>query len=140
MTIDTVFGIIAGALLVGLAVGMRLYAKRKDARCSSCAAGQVVANELVISRSVNDGFSSSYFPVVKFRPNGQDELTVRHRVGARPPRYKVGEHVDVKYNPNNLNEFVLPKDYKGLGFIAILLCLLGVITFGQAVFSIIAAL
>lgn len=139
MTIDTVFGIIAGVLLVGLAVSMRLYAKRKDARCSACAAGQVVANELVTSRSV-DGFSSSYFPVVRFRPVGQGELTVRHRVGARPPRYKVGEYVDVKYNPNNLNEFVLPRDYKGLGFIAILLCLLGVITFGQAVFSIIAAL
>ena len=140
MTIDTVFGIIAGVLLVGLAVGMRLYAKRKDTRCSACAAGQVVANELVTSRSANDGFSSSYFPVVKFRPTGQDELTVRHRVGARPPRYKVGEHVDVKYNPNNLNEFVLPRDYKGMGLIAMLFFLLGTITFEQAVFLITAAL
>lgn len=140
MNIDTVFGIIFGILLAGIAIGMWRYAKRKDARCSECTVGQIVDNELVTERELSGGFSSSYFPIVRFRPNGREELTVRHKVGAKPPRYKIGERVDVKYNPDKPGEFVLPRDYKGMGIISAIFFLAGIGTFGNAAFSIITAL
>jgi Protein of unknown function (DUF3592) len=53
-------------------------------------------------RSSNDGGCCTYVPVVDFRVNEQ-VYTFEGDNASYPPRYEIGEQVDVRYDPTNPN-------------------------------------
>lgn len=127
-----IFGLIGLALLAG-AVFARLQVSRAEANFVSTQ-GDVVAMVRGTGRS-----SGSTAPEVRFIARDGRSYTVRGTVYSNPPAHKVGDRVDVQYDPANpadarindfLNTWFLPLLLGGLGC---LFGLIGVAMLGSAV-------
>jgi len=71
--------------------------------------GTVVSVRSSVTGSGSDR-STVYRPVVRFQlPNGQSK-EVESTVGTNPPRFQVGDSVDVLYNPQNTSDARLKAD------------------------------
>ena len=62
------------------------------------AEGTVVELDLVRSSS-GSGSSYSYYPIVRFRTAGGEEIRFGSKVGSNPPSYRRGERIGVLYDP-----------------------------------------
>jgi Protein of unknown function (DUF3592) len=70
------------------------------------APGQVA--ELVASTRNN---SNALYPVVTFRDEGGQEQRFRSSSGSNPPRYQVGQQLEVLYNPARPQEAYINSDW-----------------------------
>lgn len=61
---------------------------------SKKAPGTVVENYI-------DSEGEGYFPVVKFRTPDGNIVKFRENVGSSPPKFQIGQYVDVLYDPSN---------------------------------------
>ncbi len=89
-----------GAVAGGLFMGVNRYEFIQTALPGQ---GEVV--DLRESRSDD---SYTYYPIVDFSPEGSFELyTFEHGVGSNPPSYRVGDEVDVLYNPDDPGDAII---------------------------------
>jgi Protein of unknown function (DUF3592) len=116
--VNRTINIICGVFLVcGLAfLGISIYTVRSTR--SFVAQAETVRGEVVDLeyRRDNSGSSASggaYYPVVKYRTAAGDQRTLYGNTGSSPPSYRVGEAVDVLYDPTN------PSDARIAGFFSI---------------------
>lgn len=81
--------------------GILVLASWMYTREQAFVAGAAHATGTVVQLSLdrNDNGSSAYYPIVSFRTAGGDSVTVRSNVGSNPPSRRVGEPVDVLYDP-----------------------------------------
>ncbi len=82
-----------GMLIVG---GVLLTSSWDLLASGARAEGRVI--DLEYRRSDDGG---SYYPVVRFRSAGGEEITLRSRVGTSPPAFSEGEAVTVLYDPRD---------------------------------------
>ena len=97
-------------LVTGLgfaAIGVYLAVEsRRFARGAATAQGVVVDVEVRRSRRFTRrhwrrSADVLFFPVVRFRPHGGPETTVRSTTGTNPPLHREGSEVTVVYDPSN---------------------------------------
>ena len=102
-------------------------------RCTEQAIGTVV--EVICERDSNttsDDITYTYFPVIEYQV-GDRTISQRSRSGQTPPKYQVGDQVEIYYNPNDVEEFIIKGDltpkYFGIGFTVIgaIVAVIGVI-------------
>ena len=92
-----------------------------ELRCTEKTTGTVVEN--VIEKSYNSKNTSYlYFPVIEYQV-GDRIISQKSSSGQNPPKYKVGEQVEVYYNPNNVEEYIIKGDStpKFLGILFVVL-------------------
>jgi hypothetical protein len=88
-----IFAAVGAALL---ALTFWLYSREQAfVAGASHAVGTVV--QLSVDR--NDNGSTVYYPIVAFTTARGDSVTVRSKVGSNPPSWRVGDAVDVLYDP-----------------------------------------
>ena len=94
-----------------------------EKRCTQETIGKVV--EVICERSYNSNeneFTYTYYPVIEYQV-GDRTISQKSRSGQYPPKYTVGEQVEIYYNPNNVEEYIIKGDstakYLGIGFIVV---------------------
>ncbi|MCH5157506.1 MAG: DUF3592 domain-containing protein [Clostridiales bacterium] len=91
-------------------------------RCTEETIGTVV--EIISERSYSSDnqFTYTYYPVIEYQV-GERTISQKSRSGQDPPKYKVGQQVEIYYNPNNVEEYIIKEDSTtkilGIGFIVI---------------------
>jgi len=96
-----VFGLFA-VIGLGASIAAWLMFESRQAFLATAqpAEGTVVELDLVRSSSGSgSGSSYSYYPIVRFRTAGGEEIQFRGRVGSNPPSYRRGERIGVLYDP-----------------------------------------
>lgn len=90
-------------------------------RCTEETIGTVV--EFI--REVDFDNKSTYFPVIEYQA-GDRTISQKSRAGQNPPKYKEGEQIEIYYNPNNVQEYIIKGDSTS-SFLGILVIVLGAI-------------
>ena len=120
--------IILGIVVIFLDSGLQM-------KCTEQTTGTVVD---VVCKEYYDsdtGFSYSYFPIIEYQA-GDRTVTQMSNSGEYPSRYRVGEQVEICYNPNNVEQFIIKGDasasfigfaFVGLGAIAVLAAIIYII-------------
>jgi len=95
-----IFSLIFGGLgvLLLLIAGLLYLGEASFLRRAERATGTVV----VLYRSIGDEGGNSYCPVFQFTAADGEVVTYRGNVCASPPAYKVGDRVELFYDPGNV--------------------------------------
>ncbi len=105
-------GIFCGIGLIFLMVSWIITAVIADRKknCTSKAVGTVT--DLVRSTNYHDRNSHArgFHPVVQYTTDKGETLSVTSAVSTNPPKYKVGDIVNVKYDPNKPQKFYIDGD------------------------------
>ena len=100
-TIKYVF-LIAG---IGMLIGTLITFKSTYEFLKISVASQGTIVKLIASRSTSSsGNSTVYRPVVQFIDQNGNQVEFVSSTGSNPPSYKIGEEVEVLYNPESPNE------------------------------------
>lgn len=108
LTIISVVFILVAVLMFALMIIITTSMKKKYARCTAEVDGIVIEN-ILETRTDNDGTSRSYYPVFKYEYEGRT-YTERSNSGRYPAKYQVGDNVTVHVNPDKPSEFYVDKD------------------------------
>ena len=59
--------------------------------------------------STDNTYTDTYYPVIEYQVG---DLTISHKssFGQYPPKYTVGQQVEIYYNPNNVEEYIIKGD------------------------------
>lgn len=73
------------------------------------ASGSVIDNEYRSRTDPEDSAKTywSYYPIIRFRTVKGNEVVFTDREGSYPPKYEVGDVVDVLYNPENPQDAII---------------------------------
>lgn len=121
--------IILGLILIG--VGVFFYFRSGDLakKCTEKATATVV--------DMREDFDTTgqevrymYYPIVEYEVNGQ-KITKELSSGENTPAYRINEKIDILYNPNNTEEFIVAGENQNitwiiLGGIGVLFLVIGV--------------
>lgn len=88
-------------------------------RCSEETIGTVV--ELI--REVNSDDEYIYFPVIEYQV-GDDIISQKSRSGQGSPKYREGDQIEIFYNPDNIQEYIIKGDSTS-SFVGIMAIVLG---------------
>ena len=120
--------IIVGIVVIFLDSGLQM-------KCTEQTTGTVVDIECREYYDSDTGYTYSYFPVIEYQV-GDRTITQMSNIGEYPSRYKVGDQVEICYNPNDVEQFVIKGDSSanligfacvGLGSIAVIAAIIYII-------------
>jgi len=97
-----------GAICLAIAFWVN-QGERRFIAAATRTTGTVV--DLVYETSSDHG--SAYYPVVRFASPSGDSVTIRSRTGSNPPSHRVGDRIEVLYDPAN------PAHAKMAGFLSL---------------------
>lgn len=106
-------------IVVGIVVIMQGNSLKK--RCTEETIGTVV--ELI--REVDSDNKSTYFPIIEYKTRDRI-ISQKSKSGQNPPEYKEGEQVEIYYDPNNVQDYIIKGDSTS-NFVGILSIVLGTI-------------
>ena len=104
--------IIVGIVAMNLGNGLKK-------RCTEKTIGTVVE---IVCREQSDYTRPTYFPVIEYQA-GDSTVSQMSNSGEYPSKYEVGDQVEIYYNPNNVQEYIIKGDSNPnfVGIIAIVL-------------------
>lgn len=120
--------IIAGIVVIFLNSGLQM-------KCTEQTTGTVVDIVCKEYHHSDTGFTYSYFPVIEYQA-GDRTITQMSNSGEYPSRYKVGDQVEICYNPNDVEQYIIKGDLSanyigfacvGLGLIAVIAAIIYII-------------
>ena len=129
------FGVVLfsiGALFFALSHFFYTSIQRKQKDCVISALATIVEIQQVTSSATGDGIpTTSWYPVYEYTV-GEQTIRKRSAFGFTKDKYYVGQRVEIKYNPQNMNEFYNPSDQSrkmivAFQWIGIALMVMGVI-------------
>lgn len=113
--------ICGGIILIVVGIVVLNQGNSLKKRCTEETIGTVV--ELICEVNYdNESTYFTYFPVIEYQA-GDRQISQKSRSGQDPPKYKEGEQVQIYYNPNNVQEYIIKGDSISsyLGILAIVL-------------------
>ena len=115
--------LLVGIIFIVAAVIIMLQGDSLQKRCTEQTTGTVV--DVICESNYNTSHNEvkhTYYPVIEYKVDDRT-ITQRSNIGQNPPKYKVGQQVEICYNPNNVAEFIIKGDstslYIAIGFIAL---------------------
>ena len=120
--------IIVGILVIFLDYGLQI-------KCTEQTTGTVVDIVCKEYYDSDTGFTYSYFPVIEYQV-GERTITQMSNSGEYPSRYQVGDQVEICYNPNDVEQYIIKGDQSanfigfacvGLGSIAVIAAIIYII-------------
>ena len=127
-----IFVILFGLLFIGVGAFMLIIGNDLAKRCTASAEGTVV--EIITEDSTDDdGFTQyTYYPVIQYSVDGKN-VSKKSSSGSNPSKYNVNDKVDILYDPNKIEDYIIEGDkttsFFGLIFIVagIAVAIIGVI-------------
>ena len=113
--------------LIFIGVGFYIYNASSNLakRCTESVEGIVVEVVREENYDYDDGTTSyTYYPVIEYDANGK-KVSKRYGTGTNPSKYSVRDSVNVKYNPNNVEEYIIDGD-KGANIFGIIFAAVGI--------------
>lgn len=125
---NALFLAIFGIVFVAIGIYLLISGNELAKRCTEETVGTVV--EIVREESTDsDGYTDyTYYPVIKYQANNQT-VSKKSSTGSGSSGYNVNDKVEILYNPNNVEEYIIKGD-KSSNFIGIIFVVVGVITVG----------
>lgn len=115
--------LLVGIIFAAAGIVVMIQGDSLNKRCTEEAIGTVV--EIICETSYSDTenqYSDTYYPVIEYQV-GDRTISQKSRSGENPPKYKVGQQVEIYYNPNNVEEYIIKGDSTptvlGIGFIVL---------------------
>ncbi|MBQ9279741.1 MAG: DUF3592 domain-containing protein [Clostridia bacterium] len=102
---NSIVSIIVGAVFLALGIFMLNQSNALKERCTEEASGTVVQMVEEIS-SDPDSTDYTYYPVVEYQA-GDQTVSKKSSIGSNPSPYQVGDKVEVLYNPDEVEEFII---------------------------------
>ena len=100
------FLIIFAIFFIGIGIFVLVHGNGLAKRCTEEAIGTVV-NVIKEDSTDSDGFTSyTYTPVIEYKV-GEKTITKRAGSGSGSPEYQINDTIDILYNPNNVEEFII---------------------------------
>ena len=101
-------------LLVGLIfVAVGIFVLKQDEclqqRCTEETIGTVVDIIVETHYDSEDGFEHTYYPVIEYKV-GDRTITKKSNIGQGSSKYTVGQQIEICYNPNDVEEFIIKGD------------------------------
>ena len=128
LTLGIVFSLVGGLLaLIGLFLFIRtriFIGKAQGVK------GTVI--QMVYSRSSSSSSSGGYAPVYQFRTLDGQTIMIHDSLSSNPPRFQVGQEIEVLYDPGNPQKAHLNK-WINLYFVPVLLGGIGLIFGGVGI-------
>ena len=123
MKLPGVILLIAGIIFIIAGTFVMIQGNSLKKRCTEQATATVVDVIRVSDYSTTEStYTYTYYPVIEYQV-GDRTISQQSSSGQNPPKYKVGEQVEILYNPNNVEEFIIKGDfipqYLGIGFIVL---------------------
>lgn len=124
--------LIIGIGLIGGAIFAFIQGNRLSQVCTEKATATVVSmREDFATEADSDGFRYLYYPVIEYQANGS---TVKGEIadGSNPPAYSINDTVEILYNPDKTDEFIIAGSNQN--FTWIILGALGIICIGVSIY------
>ena len=114
---------ITGFVIMALGFWMRSRYIKLAESCTAQTTGTVTDFSVEKSTSVEedeDGYKSThtsvaYYPIFEYSAGGRS-VTKKGSTGSVKPKFKKGQSVTVRYNPNNVEQFVVAEDKGAANF------------------------
>ena len=115
--------LLVGIIFVAAGILVMKQGDNLKKRCTEETIGTVV--EVVCETSYSETenqYSYTYYPVIEYQV-GDRTISQISRAGQNPPKYQVGQQVEIYYNPNDVEEYIIKGDstpqFFGIGFIVL---------------------
>lgn len=117
--------ILFGLLFVAIGVYLLISGNAKAKRCTEAAVGTVVGIDQEEYTDEDGNFRYTYYPVIEYKA-GEKTISKKSSDGSNQSKYKIGDKLDILYNPNKVEEFIIKGD-NGSNIIGIVFIALGAI-------------
>ena len=119
-----IFIILFGLIFVGVGAFMLIKGNDLAKRCTASAEGTVI--EIITEDSTDsDGFTTyTYYPVIQYTVDGKT-VSKKSSSGSNPSKYNVNDKVDVLYDPNKVEDYIIKGD-KTTSFFGIIFIVAGI--------------
>ncbi len=126
--------IVIGLIFVVSGIVMIFSGRDMEKRCSEEVEGNIIGivedKKLPSGRPKEEGSyydaDKVYYPVVEYQA-GDETISKKYSVGDERIKYKVGQKITIKYNPNKTDEYLI-KDDDGKNYVGIILIVIGAIS------------
>ena len=121
LTLIGVLFAVVGIIFATAGIVVMVQGNSLEKRCTEEAIGTVVEITCETSYSETENqYTYTYYPVIEYQV-GDRIISQKSRTGQYPPKYQVGEQVEIYFNPNNVEEYFIKGDstpkFLGIGFI-----------------------
>jgi len=125
--------IVIGLIFVVSGIVMIFSERDIEKRCSEETEGNVIGivedKKIPSGRPKEEGSyydaQKVYYPVIEYKA-GEETISKKYSVGDEKIKYKIGEKIIIKYNPNKTDEYLIKED-NGKIYVGIILIVIGVI-------------
>ena len=121
-----IFVILFGLIFVGIGAFMLIKGNNLAKRCTASTEGIVV--EIISEESTdteNDGFKQyTYYPVIQYTVEGKT-VSKKSSSGSNPSKYNVNDKVDILYDPNKVEDYIIEGD-KDASFLGVIFVVAGI--------------
>lgn len=125
--------IVIGLIFVVSGIVMIFSERDMEKRCSEETEGNVIGivedKKIPSGRPKEEGSyydaQKVYYPVIEYKA-GEETISKKYSVGDEKIKYKIGEKIIIKYNPNKTDEYLI-KEENGKIYVGIILIVIGVI-------------
>jgi len=125
--------IVIGLIFVVSGIVMIFSERDMEKRCSEETEGNVIGivedKKIPSGRPKEEGSyydaQKVYYPVIEYKA-GEETISKKYSVGDEKIKYKIGEKIIIKYNPNKTDEYLI-KEENGKVYVGIILIVIGVI-------------
>ena len=104
-----IFVILFGIIFVGVGIFILARGNELAKRCTIEATGTVVEIIEETSTDADEGISYTYYPVIEYKA-GDNTISKKSNNGSNPSKYNVSDKVDILYNPENVEEYIIKGD------------------------------
>ena len=102
--------IIIGLIFIGIGIFMFISGQNKEKNCSAETVGTVIELKEETSTDADTGrISYVYYPIIEYKA-GESLVRRQSENGSSNPSYKVNDKLNILYNPNNIEEFMIQGD------------------------------
>ncbi|MBQ7171752.1 MAG: DUF3592 domain-containing protein [Clostridia bacterium] len=116
--------LLSGLVVIAAGIFLLAHGNAVKKRCTEPATGVVVENRE--REDIDEGvISTVYYPVIEFEADGKT-VSVTGSSGQNPAKYRIGDQVELLYNPADPSEMLI-RGETGVGLFGIIAIVVGVI-------------
>ncbi len=126
--------ILLGIIIVTIGILRIVTSSEMVKKCIEPAEGIVVEIEQDEFYNSDDGrYEYTYYPVIKYEAKGRT-VEERYDVGSSKSEYSIGEQVNILYNPDNVEQYLI-EGYKSSNILEIAFIIVGVFVVVAGIFG-----
>ena len=109
---------IVGAVLIGVGIFVNIRSGELVKVCTERTTATVVSmqEEIDTSDATTDSFRYIYYPIISYEA-GDRTIEKQLSSGSNTPEYRIGETLEILYNPNNVEEFIVAGENQNITWI-----------------------